>query len=211
MKRRPLVRAFKRHLIAGLIVITPVTVTGAVLWWVFQRVDGLLGRFLYPALGMRVPGLGLVALILLLLGIGWVAERALGSRIVHWWHGLLERIPVARRVYSAANRIIRTVLSQQERPFSEVVMLEYPGPGRWSIGFIAARAPDAVQQGTDERVSVFIPNTPNVATGRLVIVARSMVRPIDLTVDQVFTFALSAGSVTPANVAAHNTAERSNP
>jgi uncharacterized membrane protein len=196
------VRTLRRHLIAGLIVITPVTVTGAVLWWVFQRVDGLLGRFLYPALGLRVPGLGLATLILLLLGIGWVTERALGSRIVHWWHGLLERIPIARRVYGAANRIIRTVLSEQERPFNEVVMLEYPGPGRWSIGFVAARAPEAVQQGTDERVSVFIPNTPNVATGRLVIVSRSLVTPINLTVDQVFTFALSAGSVTPTNTAA---------
>ncbi len=190
-------RAARRHLIAGLIVITPVTVTGFVLWWVFQRVDGLLGRFLYPALGVRVPGLGLVTLLLGLLVIGWAAERAVGSRILRMWHNLLERIPVARRVYTAANRIIRTVFSDQERPFQEVVMFEYPSPGRWSIGFVAARAPNAVQEGDEERVTVFIPNTPNVASGRLVIVARSLVKPIDLTSDQVFTFALSAGAVTP--------------
>ena len=50
--------------------ITPVTVTGFVFWWVFQRVDGLLGRFLYPAIGMRIHGLGLIALLLGLIAIG---------------------------------------------------------------------------------------------------------------------------------------------
>lgn len=199
-------RAARRHLIAGLIVITPVTVTGFVLWWVFQRVDGLLGRFLYPAIGMRIPGLGLITLLVLLLVIGWAAQRAIGSRLIDWWHQLLERIPVARRVYGAANRIIRTVFSEQERPFKEVVLFEYPSPGRWAIGLVAARAPESVQDGTDERVTIFIPNTPNVASGRLVVVPRSQVKPIDLTVDQVFTFALSAGAVTPGTSAADSPA-----
>ncbi|MGH7461548.1 MAG: DUF502 domain-containing protein [Longimicrobiales bacterium] len=177
--------------------ITPVTVTGFVLWWVFQRVDGLLGRFLYPAIGRRIPGLGLITLLLGLILIGWLAELAIGSRIVNFWHNLLERIPIARRVYTAANRIINTVFKDEQRPFREVVMFEYPSPGRWAIGFVSARAPQAAQDGTDERVSVFIPNTPNVATGRLVVVGRSELKPLDLTVDQVFTFALSAGAVAP--------------
>jgi uncharacterized membrane protein len=192
-------RAFQRHLIAGLIVITPVTVTGAVLWWVFHRVDGVLGRFLYPAIGMRVPGLGLITLVLLLLGIGWAAERAIGSRVVLWWHNLLERIPVARRIYSAANRIVRTVFSDHERPFNEVVLVEYPSPGRWSIGFLAARAPDPAQNEEADRITVFVPTTPNPTSGMLVIVSRASVRPLAMTIDQAFTFVLSAGSVSPAH------------
>src|SRR5690606_30059567 len=93
-------RALKRHLIAGLLVIAPVTVTLAVLWWIFQLLDGLIGRFLYPALSRvvpwigLVPGLGLLALFVLLLGVGWAAERAIGSRLVDSWHKLLERIPI---------------------------------------------------------------------------------------------------------------------
>lgn len=189
----------QRHLIAGLIVIAPVTITGFVLWWIFQTVDGLLGRVLYPLIGFPVPGLGLVTLALLLIGIGWLAERALGSRVVAWWHATLERIPVARRIYSAANSIVRTVFGEgQRRPFTEVVIVEFPASGRWSIGFLAGPAPESTMAvGEDERVTVFVPTTPNPTTGFLIMVPRSEVRTVAMTIDQAFTFILSAGAVTP--------------
>ena len=199
MTAKPLRRSMQRHLIAGLIVIAPVTITGFVLWWIFQTVDGLLGQVLYPLIGFPVPGLGLVTLVLLLIGIGWLAERTVGSRIVAWWHGVLERIPVARRIYSAANSIVRTVFGEgQRRPFTQVVLVEFPAPGRWSIGFLAGSAPDSTMESAEEaRVTVFVPTTPNPTTGFLIMVPRSDVRTVAMTIDQAFTFILSAGSVSP--------------
>ena len=174
------------------------TVTGFVLWWIFQTVDNLLGRFLYPVLGRAaIPGIGLVTLILILLAVGWAAERAVGSRAIAWGNSLLDRIPVARRIYGAADSIVRTVFSENERPFSAVVLIEYPSPGRWSLGLLAARAPNAVQQGEEELVTVFIATTPNPTSGMLVIVPRSSVRELDMSIDEAFTFVLSAGSVSP--------------
>ncbi|HSL72797.1 MAG TPA: DUF502 domain-containing protein [Longimicrobiales bacterium] len=170
--------------------------TGFVLYWIFLRVDGLLGRILYPAIGLRIPGLGLLTLLLLLLGIGWAAERAVGSRMIAWWHGALERIPVARRIYGAANSIVRTVLSKEDRPFNEVVLIEYPSPGRWSLGFLAAAAPSAARPDGEDMVTVFVPTTPNPTSGMLVMVPRSAVRVVAMTIDEAFTFVLSAGSVT---------------
>lgn len=196
--------SIRRHLIAGLIVIAPVTLTGVVLWWIFQLLDGLLGRFLYPALGSLIgretfviPGLGLLVLFLLLVGIGFVAQRAIGSRIVAWWHATLERIPLTRRIYSAANRIVRTVFGEEARPFNTVVLIEYPSPGRWAIGFLSAAAPLPVQQHVPDSVSVFVPTTPNPTTGFLIIVSRDLIRELDMTVDEAFTLILSAGAVTP--------------
>jgi uncharacterized membrane protein len=197
LKRKRFTRTLRRHLIEGLVVITPLVVTGVVLRWVFLRVDGLLGQFLYPQIGVRLPGLGLVTLIVLLIVIGWAAERAIGARLLDVWQELLDRIPVASRIYGAASRFIRTVFREEARPFNEVVLVEYPSPQRWSIGLIAARAPEEVQEGDEERITIFIPNTPNVATGRLVVVPRSLVKRIDLTVEQAFTFALSAGTLKP--------------
>jgi len=191
-------RALRRHLIAGLIVIAPLTVTAAVLWWLFETTDSLLGRFLYPVIGRSVHGLGMVALLALLIVVGWLAQRTIGSRIIGAWNALLERIPIARRIYSAANNIVRTVFSREARPFKEVVVVEYPAPGRWALGFLAARAPEAIQQsGAEEFVTVFIPTAPNPTSGFLVIVPRSLVRAVDMSVDQAFTFVLSAGSVAP--------------
>src|SRR5690606_17671597 len=63
-------RALRRHLIAGLVVIAPVGITAAVLWWLFQRLDGLLGRFLYPQLPFPIPGLGLLLLLAILALVG---------------------------------------------------------------------------------------------------------------------------------------------
>jgi uncharacterized membrane protein len=201
-------RNLRRHLIAGLLVIAPVGVTLAVLWWIFQLLDGLVGRFLYPALSRFVPwiglipGLGLLCLILLLLGVGWAAERAIGSRVVNSWHTLLERIPLTRRIYGAANRIVRTVLGQESRPFNSVVLIQYPSPGRWVVGFLAAEAPSVIQEHVPAGVSIFVPTTPNPTSGFVVVMPSSDVVRLRMSVDEAFTYILSAGSVRPEQVAA---------
>lgn len=198
----------RRHLIAGLIVIAPVTATAFVLWWIFQILDGLLGRFLYPALGaligrdtVVIPGLGLLVLFVFLLGIGWTAERAIGSRIVAWWHASLERIPLTRRIYGAANRIVRAVFGQESRPFKQVVLVQWPSQGRWSMGFLSGIAPAAVREHEPTAVSVFVPTTPNPTTGFLVIVPVELTREVAMSVDEAFTFILSAGAVRPETAA----------
>lgn len=180
---------------------SPLIVTIWALRWILTRIDGLLGRYLYSAIGTRIPGLGIVTLVLLLLVTGWATERALGSRLLAGWDGLLGRIPIVRRIYGAATRIVRTVFSGDERSFDEVVMVEYPADGRWAIGLVAAPAPQAAQRGKEERVTVFIPNSPNVAMGKLVVVPRSLVTTLDLTVEQALAFTLSAGTLTPDDAA----------
>lgn len=202
--------SLRRHLIAGLIVIAPVTATAFVLWWIFQLLDGLLGRFLYPGLGRLlgrevfvIPGLGLLVLFLLLVGIGWTAQRAIGSRIVAWWHDILERLPLTRRIYSAANRMVRTVFgADAARPFKKVVLVSYPADGRYMVGFLSGNAPAAIARHIDDAVSVFIPTSPNPTSGFLVVVPPHLVTEIDMTIDEAFTYILSGGAVTPEQAAA---------
>lgn len=192
----------RRHLVAGLVVIAPVGITAYVLWVIFQWLDQLLGRFLYPALGVSIPGLGLLVLLALLVVVGWLAERALGARILGWWHTFLERIPVARRIYSASNRIVRTVLGEERRFFREVVMVEYPAQGRWSIGFLTADAPAAMREQVPDGVTVFVPTTPNPTTGFLAVVPRDCVVILSMSLEDAFTYILSAGAVAPDEIAA---------
>jgi uncharacterized membrane protein len=212
VKRGTWGRATKRHLIAGLIVIAPLTATIWVLVWIFQLLDGLLGRFLYPGLGavlgresFVVPGLGLLVLFLLLVGTGWLAERAIGSRILKWWNGLLERLPVVRRIYGASNRIVRTVFGNEARPFSKVVLVEYPAPGRWAIGFLAGEGPAEAAVHLGATLAVFIPTTPNPTTGWVTFVTAEQVIPLAMSVDEAFTLVLSAGSARPPEIAGSET------
>lgn len=194
-------RGFRRHLIAGLVVIAPITVTAVVLWWIFERLDGLLGRFLYPVLGLEVPGLGLLLLVLILVSIGWAAERAIGARAVAWWHLLLERFPLTRRLYGASNRIVRTVFGEERGFLKEVVLFEYPSDGRWAVGFLTASGGSMRWSGLEDAVTVFVPTTPNPTTGWLVIVPRDRVVTMSMTVEEAFTYILSAGTVPPVAVA----------
>jgi len=188
-------RSLRKNLLAGLIVIAPITATVFVLWWIFQLVDNLIGRWIYPVLPFPIPGLGLVTLLLLLLTVGWLASRAVGGRIIGAWNRMLETLPVTRRIYSAANRIVRTVLGAEAKPFKTVVLVEYPSEGRWVVGFLSGAAPPVIRSRVPEAVSVFVPTTPNPTTGYLVIVAATRVVPIEMSIDDAFTFILSAGSV----------------
>jgi uncharacterized membrane protein len=190
-------RTLRRRLFAGLAVIAPVAITVFVLDKIFWWLDGLLGKFIYPQLPVQVPGLGLLLLVVILLIIGWAAERAVGRRAVTAWHSMLERFPLTRRLYGASNQIVRTVFGEDQRFFKEVVLVEYPAPGRWSLGFVTANAPTVAKPHIDDGVTIFIPTTPNPTTGYLVIVARSLVQPIPFTIEQAFTFILSAGGVQP--------------
>lgn len=190
-------RSLRRWLIEGLIVIVPLGVTAYILYWIFRRLDLLLGVYLYRELGYEVPGLGLLLLVVLLVVVGWVAERTVGSRMAGWWRGALERLPVVRRLYGASHRIVRTIFGGDRRFFREVVLFEYPSEGRWALGFVTAATPSALDAHVPDAVTIFLPTAPNPASGFLVILPRQRVIRLPITVEEGFTFVLSAGAVPP--------------
>lgn len=194
----PMAKAFRRRLIAGLIVITPLGVTLFILWWLFRTVDGLLGRYVYGAIGVTIPGLGLLMLVGLLLGVGWLAERTIGTQIFNWWNGVLERVPIVSRLYGATRRIVGSVFGGEEKKFfREVVLFEYPSPGQWTLGFVTGGAPAALAGRVENGVTIFLPTSPNPVTGFLIIVPRARTIRLPVTVEDGFTFILSAGAVPP--------------
>lgn len=190
-------RSLRRYLLEGLALVGPVGLTAYVLLWIFRSLDGILGRFLYPILGSySVPGLGVLGLVILLVFAGWLAEKVLGARLVAKWDDLLRKVPVARRVYSGSSRIFRTVLGEERYAFKEVVLFEYPGPGSWSVGFVTGAAPEAVEDRFgEEGVTIYMPTAPNPMSGYLLILPRSRVTPLEVSVEEAFTFVVSAGAV----------------
>ena len=192
-------RLLRRRLIAGLIVIAPLGVTLYILYWLFTTVDGILGRSLYEAIGFPIPGLGLVLLLALLLGVGWAAEETVGSQLVDWWHDFLDRIPVVSRLYGATRRIVGSVFGGEEkRFFRDVVLFEYPSPGQWTLGFQTGKAPRALDGRVENGVTIFLPTAPNPVTGFLIIVPEDRIVRLGVTVEEGFTYILSAGAVPPS-------------
>lgn len=195
---RALGRLIRRRLIAGLIVIAPLGVTVFVLYWMFTTVDGILGDSLYEVIGFPIPGLGLLLLLAILLVVGWLAEEAVGSRIVDWWNASLEKVPIVSRLYGATRRIVGSVFGGEERRFfRSVVLFEYPSPGQWTLGFETGRAPRALDDRMEDGITVFLPTSPNPVTGFLIIVPEARLVRLPVTIEEGFTYILSAGAVPP--------------
>ena len=200
--RRSVAGSLRRYLLEGLAVIGPLGITAFVLLWLFRTVDGFLGPTLEPIFGWSAPGVGIVLLLLLLLIVGWIVDRALGARLVRLGEGLLSRVPIVRRLYGGSSRIVRAVIGEEKMAFREVVLFEYPSPGLWSFGLVTSSAPsDARPVLDDEGVTIYLPTAPNPMSGYLIITDRKKVRSTGLTPEEVFTYVVSAGSVSPGRAA----------
>ena len=190
------VRNLRRYLLEGLVVVGPVGLSVWALAWLFVRMDGILGRYLAPVLGWSAPGVGLLLLVVLLVAVGWITERALGARLVGVWDTVMNRVPVARQVYRGSRRILRTVLGEDRIAFQKVVAFRWPDEKRWTVGFVTGSPPAEVQARLGPgATTVYMPTAPNPASGYLVMMAADDLVPLDMSVEDAFTLVLSAGSV----------------
>ncbi len=201
-RRHPL-KTFRNYLIGGLLVWIPIMVTVWVLRFVARILDQslvLLPHAWRPEtlVGTYVPGVGVILSLLLLFLTGLLVKNLFGGRIVASLESLVRRIPVIGPVYSGAKSFSETVLTDAGRSFKQVVMVEFPRKGIFSIGFITSHDLEEVQARTEQDVTcVFVPTTPNPTTGFIVLVPKDEVVILDMTVDEAFKMLLTLGVVVP--------------
>jgi uncharacterized membrane protein len=187
----------RRYFLTGIVVIAPIGVTAFVLWWIFTRLDAILGR-IFTLLGLRIPGLGLLVLFLIVVGAGWIAQQAVGREFISLGREWLKKFPLTRTVYTAASQIVEQVVGENRKLFKSCVLVEYPRAGCWAVGFLTATAADEINQAVrEDSVAVFVPTTPNPTSGVLIFVPRSQVIQLHMTVEEGFKLVVSAGAVTP--------------
>jgi uncharacterized membrane protein len=197
--RRGFIGRLRVYLLTGLLVLAPSAVT----LWVFFRllnwVDNLLGRYLrFAALDYhRIPGLGLLATLLLLTIVGWVASWIGARPLVRMWDMLLTRIPGIGIVYGSTKSLGEAFLTK-EQAFRQVVLIPWPHPGMWRVGFITGRpgADVSAKLGTDLEV-VFVPHTPNPASGFVHYVPRKDIVYLDWPIEDGLKVIVSGGVVQP--------------
>ncbi len=194
----------RAYFFAGVLVTAPIGITIYLAWsvvsWIDQSVLPLLPAKYNPEtyLPFSLPGIGLVVLLVFLTTIGAVTAGMVGRMVVGYGERILSRMPIIRSVYSATKQIFETMLAQKSTAFREVVLVEFPRPGMWSIGFITGVTEGEVQELTDEEVlNVYIPTTPNPTSGYLCFVARSEVYPLSMSVEEGIKMVVSGGLVIP--------------
>ncbi len=193
----------KRYLIAGLLVWVPLGITIWVLHFLVTTLDQTLLLFPESArpdtlIGMHVPGFGVVLSFVILLLTGMVAANFLGARLIGFWENVLGRIPVVKSIYSSVKQVSDTLLSDSGNAFRQASLVQFPHPGAWTIAFMTGTpAPHVASHLAEEHVSVYVPTTPNPTSGYFIIVPRSQVRELDMTVDEALKYVISMGVVSP--------------
>jgi uncharacterized membrane protein len=152
--------------------------------------------------GDRVPGLGLAATLLLLILVGWIVSLLggwIGGRSLYaMWEHLLSRIPGVGMLYGSTKSIGQAFVGQRREAFKQVVLVPWPSPGIWRVGFIAARPAVSVTRKLGEDVEVvFVPHSPNPASGFVHYVPRASIIYLDWTIEEGLRVIISGGVVQP--------------
>lgn len=186
--------------LTGLLVLAPTAITFWVLYRLLNWVDNLLGRYLrFEALDYhRIPGLGLLATGLLLLIVGFIATRVGQGPLAKLWDRLLTRIPGVGIVYGSTKSLGEAFLNQKEETFRKVVLIQWPHPGIWRIAFLTGHVSPALKEKIGEDVScVFVPHTPNPASGFVHYVPKKDLVELDWAVEDGLKVIVSGGVVQP--------------
>ena len=196
----------KLYLIAGLLVWVPLGITLWVVHWLLTSIDQIL--LVLPAnlqpralFGFDIPGLGVVVALAILLATGVVAANFFGQRLIRGWESLLGRIPFVKSIYSSVKQVSDTLLSKKGNAFRKALLVEFPRPGSWTIAFLTGTPATSVAPHLPgEHVSVYVPTTPNPTGGYFLMLPRSQVRELDMTVDEALKYIISMGVVAPRAV-----------
>jgi uncharacterized membrane protein len=194
--------SLRRLLVAGTLVWLPIIAT----IWVISFFVSLMDRTLVllpdryqpqALLGFRLPGLGLIFAFVVVLLTGLLVTNLIGRQLVGYWEDLMQRIPLVRSVYGGVRSFTESVLSSSNA-FRQVVAVQYPQIGIWSVGFVTAEDVAEASAVTGQHLTcVYVPTAPNPTSGFLLMVPQSQLIPLSMSVDAAMKMIVTCGVVLP--------------
>jgi uncharacterized membrane protein len=200
---------WQANFLAGLAIVMPGVISFAVLIWLFGTVSNITDKlliFLPQKLTHREDGtmfwywsaFALVLTIFLIGVVGLLARNYFGKRVIEWADSALLRIPLLNKIYGATKQVNDAFSSGNKTAFRTVVLVEYPRPGVYSVGFITSEPNEEIRAKTKEKVvCVFVPTTPNPTGGFLVLFPEEQVTKLDMSVADGIKYIISLGAINP--------------
>jgi len=196
-----LLKELRRIFLVGIFATAPLGLTVFLLWKLFGWLDDLFQPVIQPVwlqyFSRPIPGLGILVGILFVFIVGLVAPSILGKQILFLMDKTLERLPVAKWIYSGTKQIFDSFGKSNLSKFNRVVMVRFPQTGSHAIGFVTQEIPNLdLRDGTQgKKLVVFIPTTPNPTSGYIVFVSEADSIPLEMSVDEALKFIISVGLV----------------
>ena len=207
LKQRSFRKRVQGYFFTGLLVLIPAVLSVFIIYRLFLFVDGLLNEaitafiaetFNVPWVEQQIPGLGFVAVLLLILVTGMIARNYVGRKLISFGNKIVARIPILNRIYSAIQQILEAFISERSEVFKKAVLIEYPRKGIYSIAFVTQDTRGLIQKEIkSDVVSVFLPTTPNPTSGFLLFVPKKDAKELNLSVEEALKLIISGGAITP--------------
>jgi len=200
--------SLRRLLVAGTLVWLPIIATVWVVSFFVALMDRtlvLLPQRYQPDIlfGFHVPGLGVVFAFVVVLLTGLLVTNLIGRQLVGYWEELMQRIPLVRSVYGGVRSFTESVLTSSNS-FHQVVAVEYPRPGIWSIGFVTAEDVAEVSRRTGQHLQcVFVSAAPNPTSGFIILVPQEQLIRLNMSIDAAMKMIVTCGVVLPEPPVAH--------
>ena len=204
-----IVKTLRNNILTGLFLITPIAIAIFVVQWLFTLITDRVMPFiprqvreLHPELMFRLIALVLFLAVLFLLGL--FVRNILGARLYRIGDAFFSRIPIFNKVYVSVRQIGEALLAQSQTLFQQVVLVEYPRKGLFSMGFVTNAVPPEFLKNLPRSdggpmVAIFIPTTPNPTSGLFVFVPRNETYGLPISVGDAMKLVVSGGAVYPGN------------
>ena len=215
--RKTFFAGWRASFFTGLAVTLPALLTLAAVKWIFGTISSFTDTLLFflPYVldpkevyengqsGAMFWYWSLLALLLaaaLISGVGLLARYYVGKRIIEWLDAVMMNLPIFNKFYGAIKQV-NEAFSGDKNSFKTVVLIEFPGPGNFSVGFITNEAQGEIKIKSGKNlVGVFIPTTPNPTSGFLILVPEENVTKLDMSVADGIKYIVSLGSIAPENL-----------
>ncbi len=201
---------WRTNFFTGLAIVLPGVISIAVVKWLFGTVSNLTNILLIflPQRWIRHDGtdepnwywslFALIVAIIIVAVIGGLTRNYVGKKLIELLDELLLRVPLLNKIYGAIKQVNDAFGSSNKSSFKQVVLVEFPRDGVFSIGFVTGEQHQEVQLKTQEKVvSIFVPTTPNPTSGFLILVPESKLTKLDMSVADGIKFIISLGAVAP--------------
>jgi uncharacterized membrane protein len=189
----------KTHIFRGFLAVIPVGLSYLVIRFFYLTVDTRVTGIIEKFLGFRIPGLGILLVLIFLYLLGLATSHWLGRKTFGLIDRVTTRIPLIKTIYTLGKQLAEALSIPEKQAFKRAIMVEHFRPGLWSVGFVTGTVVDKGRP-EEKMAKVFIPTAPNPTTGFVVIVKESQLRDLPWTVPEAMNSIISGGIVGPEEI-----------